>query len=309
MQTYTLREAALLLGLSRSVITRLVDSGFVTPERGPSREYRFSFQDLVLLRTAQGLKAAQITPRRIVSSLRRLREQLPEHLPLSGLRIGAIGNEVVVRDGGTPWHADSGQLLFDFELPAGDGPRVSASVRTLGPRLRPGVSTADPAPAPVPDTSIAAAANEADTAATADRWFHRAAQLEAGDAAAAEAAYRRAIAAAPQHADAYLNLGVLLGEQGRHAEAVALYRRGLKAGIGSALLHFNLAVALEDLHQPTAAAAAYEQCLALEPSMADAHFNLARLHDLQGQARLAIRHYSAYRRLKGSGAPRGPRGR
>jgi len=309
MRTYTLREAALLLGLSRSVITRLVDSGFVTPARGPRREYRFSFQDMVLLRTAQGLQAAQIAPRRIVQSLRRLRERLPENLPLSGLRIGAVGNEVVVRDGGTPWHADSGQLLFDFDLPAGNGPRASATVRMLGSRPRPGVSTADPAPAPVPDTSNATAANEADSAAAAERWFHRAVQLEARDAPAAEAAYRRAIAAAPRHADAYLNLGVLLGEQGRHAEAVSLYRQGLKAGIGSALLHFNLAVALEDLHQPTAAAAAYEQCLVLEPSMADAHFNLARLHDLHGQERQAIRHYSAYRRLKGSGVPRGPRGR
>jgi hypothetical protein len=309
MQTYTLREATLLLGLSRSVIARLVESGFVTPERGPRREYRFSFQDMVLLRTAQGLQAARITPRRIVSSLRRLRERLPEHLPLSGLRIGAVGSEVVVRDGGTPWDADSGQLLFDFELPAGDGPHASATVRTLGPRSRPGVSPQARDRAPPPEAAKGTADIDGDAADTADRWFDRAVQLEASDASAAEAAYRRAIEAAPRHADAYLNLGVLLGELGRHAEAVSLYRQGLAAGIGSALLLFNLAVALEDLDQPAAAATSYEQCLALEPSMADAHFNLARLHDLQGRARQAIRHYSAYRRLKGSGAPRGPRGR
>ena len=34
--------------------------GFVTPSRGKRREYRFSFQDVVLLRTAHSLQAAQI---------------------------------------------------------------------------------------------------------------------------------------------------------------------------------------------------------------------------------------------------------
>lgn len=298
MQTYTLRDAAGLLGLSRSVILRLVASGYVKPGRGPRREYRFSFPDMVLLRAAQGLQAAQIPSRHIVRSLRRLREHLPEQMPLTGLRIAAVGNEVVVRDGGAPWQADSGQLLFDFDPPANDGPRASASVSKLERRPLPGAAPEAPPASSAP--------LEADGAATADRCFQRAVRLEAHDSTAAEAAYRCAIAAAPRHADAHLNLGVLLGDQQRHAEAVALYRQGLDSGIESALLHFNLAVALEDLGQPAAAAAAYEQCLALDPTMADAHFNLARLHDLNGRARQAIRHYSAYRRLKGS---RGPQGR
>ena len=55
MQTYTLRNLQAMLGLSRGVITGLVDAGFVTPTRGKRREYRFSFQDVVLLRTAYGL--------------------------------------------------------------------------------------------------------------------------------------------------------------------------------------------------------------------------------------------------------------
>jgi len=41
-----------MLGLSRSAIVRLVESGFVKPGRGPRRAYVFSFQDVVLLRTA-----------------------------------------------------------------------------------------------------------------------------------------------------------------------------------------------------------------------------------------------------------------
>lgn len=268
MQTYTLRDVAGLLGLSRSVILRLVASGYVKPGRGARREYRFSFPDMVLLRAAQGLQAAQIPSRHIVRSLRRLREHLPEQMPLTGLRIAAVGNEVVVRDGGAPWQADSGQLLFDFEAPA---------------------------QAVVSGTVLALRA----TRAPAEDWFRRGVELERSDPAGAEAAYRRAIEAAPASADAYLNLGVLLGEAGRHAEAAALYRQGLRRCPGEALLHFNLGVALEDLQQFDAAISAYEGCLAIDSAMADAHFNAARLHDQLGRAKRAIRHYSAYRRLRG----------
>lgn len=268
MQTYTLRDVAGLLGLSRSVILRLVASGYVKPARGPRREYRFSFPDMVLLRTAQGLQAAQIPSRRIVRSLRRLREHLPAQMPLTGLRIAAVGNEVVVRDGGTPWQADSGQLLFDFDAPAQATPSgtVSSLRRLAAP---PGAD-----------------------------WFRRGVELERTDPAGAEAAYRQAIEKAPEVADAYLNLGVLLGEAGRPSEAAAVYRLGLLRCPGEALLHFNLGVALEDLQQFDAAIAAYEACLAIDTGMADAHFNAARLHDQLGRAKRAIRHYSAYRRLR-----------
>ena len=59
MQTYTLRGIQSMLGLSRGVIAGLIAAGFVTPSRGTRNEYRFSFQDVVLLRTAHSLQAAQ----------------------------------------------------------------------------------------------------------------------------------------------------------------------------------------------------------------------------------------------------------
>lgn len=291
--SYSLSEATALLGLSRSVIVRLVASGYVKPARGPRGEYRFSFADMVLLRTARGLQAAQIPPRRILHSLRRLRESLPAQVPLTGLRIAAIGNEVVVRDGGAPWRADSGQLLFDFDVAPG-----TALVRELR----------GPTPASSPESAVAVSAPSAaaataspaaqDHAAGGSPWFERAVALEVHDVAAAEAAYRQAIVAAPALADAYLNLGVLLGEAGRNAEAAAVYREGLVHCPGEPLLHFNLGVVFEDLRRFDEAAQAYEACLALDATQADAHFNLARLHDQAGRQRQAIRHYSAYRRLR-----------
>lgn len=291
-QTYSLREISALLGLSRAVIGGLVAAGFVTPARGERGELRFGFQDLVLLRTAHELRNARIPPRRILAQLRRLRAALPAEVPLSGLRIAAVGGDVVVREGGGAWAVKSGQrLLFDVEpqaAPADEGaaeprPVVRAFVR---PGAKPAAATAEPSPP---------------TAEPAIDWFARAVELEARDPAAARAAYRRAIEARPESADAYLNLGVLLADAGAFDEAVAIYTSGLVNCPGEPLLHFNLAVALEDAGDTGGALRAYAAALALDPQLADAHFNAARLHDRLGHSTLAIRHYSAYRRLTGDG--------
>lgn len=268
MQTYTLRAIQSMLGISRAVINGLIAAGFVTPARGRRGELRFSFQDVVLLRTAHNLQQAHIPPRKILRSLQRLRTTLPAELPLTGLRISAVGNEVAVQHGAARWQADSGQLLFDFEVRPAAG-----SVAFLAP------------------SSAAAVESAVDC-------FDRALALESVDKAAAEAAYRQALEQAPDYLDPYLNLGVMLGEAGRTAEAVALYRQALRHFPDEPLLHFNLAVALEDVGEAAAALACYEACLRRAPQFADAHYNAARLHEAQGQPEQAIRHYSAYRRLQ-----------
>jgi tetratricopeptide (TPR) repeat protein len=267
---YTLRSIEQMLGLSRSVVTGLVQAGFVAPVRGPRNEYRFSFQDVVLLRTAYHLRAAKVPPRRLLRSLKQLKAKLPAALPLSGLRITAIGNDVAVRDGESHWEAATGQLLMDFEVAS-----IEGSVSILQRETTAHDQPPDPA-----------------------ALFDRGAAMESTDKAAAEAAYRQALALAPDHADAYLNLGAMMCEDGRCEEAVVLYDQALTHCPNEPLLHFNRAVALEDQQREREALAAYERCLALDPALADAHYNAARLHEQLGQPQRALRHYSAYRRLQ-----------
>ena len=81
MQTYSVRDIERVLHLSRSTIRGLIDVGFVTPTRGPRREYRFSFQDLIVLRAARALIQAKVSRRRIRRSLEDLRKHLPETMP------------------------------------------------------------------------------------------------------------------------------------------------------------------------------------------------------------------------------------
>ena len=269
--TYTIRGIQEMLGLSRGVIAGLIASGFVTPTRGKRNEYRFTFRDVVVLRTAVDLQAAKIPPRRILGALRKLRTTLPAELPLSGLRISAVGNDVTVREGRSQWHAESGQMVMDFEVQPSSG-NVSFLQR------------APARAAPVPPDAAA--------------WFRRAEALEASDRGAAESAYRRVLEIDPAHADAYLNLGALLCEDGRPGEAIAIYDQALRTKPHEPLLHYNRAIALEDTGNATAALASYHVALRLAPDLADAHYNAARLHQQLGDAKQAVRHFNAYRRLQ-----------
>jgi tetratricopeptide (TPR) repeat protein len=268
--SFSLRRVQQLLGLSRGVLSGLIDAGFVTPSRGARQQLRFSLQDLMLLRTAHALQAGQIPPRKIVGALTRLRASLPAELPLTGLRLSAVGADVAVRDRSGHWAAESGQLLMDFDVAP-----VGGSVAFLAPAA----ATDDP-----------------------QRWFEQAESIEAADAPGAEAAYRQALALDPSHEAAYLNLGALLCDAQRCEEAVDLYSQAIQHCPDSPLIHFNRAIALEDQGGLAAAVASYERCLELDPSLADAHYNTGCLLEKLGDGRGALRHFSAYRRLE-RGAP------
>jgi tetratricopeptide (TPR) repeat protein len=271
MSAYSFRDVERLLGLSRPVVQGFVDAGFVAPHRGERNELRFSFQDLILLKTAQGLATVKVPPRRIKQALTRLRAELPESVPLSGVRISAVGARVVVQQGASQWQADSGQYLLDLGAP-------SSSIADVG--------DVEPLPQPV--------ARGDDSA---EHWFVRAGELEASDASGAEAAYRRAIERQRDFLAAYVNLGCMLQAHGQPAPAERAYRDAIDQLPDEPLLHFNLGTALEDLKRTREAALAYEHAIALDPAFADAHYNLARLYEAQGHPQEAIRHLASYRRL------------
>ena len=60
MHQYGVRDVEKLLRLPRSTIRALIAAGFVSPARGPRKTWLFSFQDLIVLRTAQALAAAKV---------------------------------------------------------------------------------------------------------------------------------------------------------------------------------------------------------------------------------------------------------
>jgi len=264
---YSIRDVQRTLGLSRSMILGLVESRYVTPKIGPRRSYRFTFSDLVVMRTAQELIEAKLPARQVSHTLKRLRKQLPEDVPFGGLRIRAAGDRIVVQEGARQWEARSGQYLLDLAVSAEDGELCM-------------LPTAKPA------------------GGSAEQWFARACEMEDEGDAGAVAAYERAIDADPSFADAFVNLGRLLHQQGRLSEAEAVYRRGISQCQSDALLRYNLGVLLDEMGRQPAALQVYREALALQDDFADCHYNIALLYEASGHTRAALRHLNAYRRLQ-----------
>jgi tetratricopeptide (TPR) repeat protein len=270
---YTTRDVASLLGLTEGQIRSYARAGFFTPERGPRNEYRFDFQDLVLLRTAAALVRARVPARRIARALATLRDELPRGRSLTELRITAVGDDIVVSDGGAPWEPESGQFHIDFDIG-----EFAASVEPLA-------------------RGVAARAEEESRGErSADEWYALAIELEAVSIIEAARAYMQAIDADPSHSDARVNLGRLYHEDGQLEDAEEQYRAALDAS-DNAVAAYNLGLILEERREIIEAIGAYEHALAIDNHLADAHYNLARLYETTGDARMAIQHFSAYRTL------------
>jgi len=264
-------EVTRILGITPARVRALVRVGLCRPLRR-GRNYRFRFQDVVVLRAAHELMRKRVPAARVRRALARLARELPDERPVSGLRIFADGRHVAVRDGGTVWQPETGQVLLDFD------------VQSLADKV------AEIRDAPRAQERRRAAAREELDAAI---------ELEEADTYQARRAYERALELDPELVDAWVNLGRLAHEAGDPREALRLYGQAISLAPEDALIHFNMAVALEDVQGTSPALSHYQRALELDPSFADAHYNLAGLYEQLGRETDALRHYHAYKKLTG----------
>ena len=272
VRPYSTRQVTELLGISPARVRSLARREFLTPSRNEQGQLRFSFQDLVLLRTANGLLEAGIQPRRVWRALRAARARLPADQPLSSVRVLADGQRVLIRERDTAWEPESGQTILAF------------AVQDLAARVAPLV--------------MAAAPQARVRANTSGEWFELALEFDhVGAAEDAEAAYREAIALDGAHVNARVNLGRLLHNRRAYRQAEELYRDALGIDPGSAIAAFNLGVVLEDQGALQEAMETYRHALSVDPTLPDVHYNLARLYEQQGDRQAALRHFASFRDL------------
>ena len=270
MPAYSTREVAELARLPARRLRRWARAGLVKPVKDGRGRWRWSFQDLAVLRAAGRLLEADVSASRVARTLALLREQLPAGKPLSAVRILVLGDRVVVRDRLSVWEPESGQRALDFDL--------RAMGRQMAPQLH--------------------RRRLAEEESSADELYQAALDLElAGRGEEAREAYERVLQRDPKLVAARINLGRLLHGTGRLTEAESLYRAALEQDPGNAVAAFNLAVALEDQGRHEDAARAYRIALQADDRYADAHYNLSRLLEGQGDMRGALRHLSCFRRL------------
>ena len=278
---YRTREVAELVGIKPRSIRHFVERGLLIPARGPRGEYRFSFRDLVLLRTAKGLLDADVSSRKALAALAKL---LAKSLagPLAGsketvgamdgkaltaMRIFADGDSVVVREDDALWDAETGQGRFAF-ADAGSG-----EVRRLTARdERNEDSTAD---------------------FDSDDWYNLGLDFEEVEPTRAPAAYRRAISLNPENADAHVNLGRLFQVLGDLKRAKRHYERALAAVAAHQLAFYNLGTVFDELDELDSALDYYRRA----PNVPDAHYNQARIFEMRGDQLAFARHMREYKAL------------
>ena len=270
MHAYHAKDLKRLCGLPASQIRALARAGHIQPVKRRGRLH-YGFQDLVVLRTASALRAANISSQRINRTLQKLREALPTGAALNQMSLTALGNTIAIREGPTLRESDSGQYALALEIIETKG-ELHVIIRH--------------------DAAVL-------TDNSADDCFAKALALEETDAQAAYAAYEACLHADPSHTEARINLGRLLHLAGRLADAEQIYRAAHRA---EAFLAFNLAVLLEDLDRQSDAILSYREALALDPQLADAHFNLARLYEGIQDEKASLRHLLAYRRMTDQGS-------
>ncbi len=268
MKGYSTQDVAELLNLPRETIREIARSGIIDPERTTQNHYRFSFQDIVILRTAGELLSAGVRKATINKSLIRMKRRLPPERSLSSFRIAGDGGAVVILEDDRVLNAESGQIHFNFA--------VAELAGTVAPLAK-------------------QAAEEAESRdhLSSDDWFDLGVDLEAVSPEDAPAAYLRALELDPYHSDAHVNIGRLLQEAGDYLAAQDHYEQALDTDPDNLLATFNLGTLLEDMGRIDEAISVYKQA----SSFPDAHYNLSRLYELVGQHADALRHLKAYRSL------------
>jgi Flp pilus assembly protein TadD len=103
-------------------------------------------------------------------------------------------------------------------------------------------------------------------------------QMEAGDVTNAEACFRTAVQIAPDFAEAYANLGLLLDRQNITEAAECCYRRSIELNPAYSETHLNLGALLANGKKFKEAEAAYRQAIALRPSSPVGWSNLGVLY-------------------------------
>jgi tetratricopeptide (TPR) repeat protein len=259
-ERFTRREFLRLLDVSDKQLSYWEKLRLVTPQ-GSGADKFYDFRDLISLRTAKQLIEKGVSANRLRRAMVALNEKLSHaEAPLTELRILSNGRDVIVERDGARLEPISGQFVLNF-----DTRELSDKVRVM-PERKP------------------------------EDWFALAQQYESDPEARGRAidAYKRVLAANPQHVDALINLGMLFYEQGQLEEAADSFRRAVAVSAESEVAHFNLGSVLEELGQLEHARQHLRIAVRLDPDHADAHYNLAFVCDKLGAALEARQHWQAY---------------
>ena len=288
IELYSIRDVARILAVQESRLRYWMQTGFVGPTVRKGGRFYYTFCDLVAVKAAKDLLAAELPLQKARKAVESLKKVLPNDTnPHSKLRVCSDGETIVALKDDVAFEPISGQVVMAFTLPSFS--EHIAEVLAM-PRVDPS------APQEVTD-----APTEANGGTTAYRHFVEAcAAMDRGDTETAEHLFRQAIDLEPHMAAALTNLGNLVYRQGELDEARRLYDRALEHDPNQPEARYNLANLLEDLGETDLAIAELRKVCAAAPKFADAHYNLGLMLAQVGGTSQAKQYLERYLELDGA---------
>jgi tetratricopeptide (TPR) repeat protein len=285
IELYSIRDVARILAVQESRLRYWMQVGFVGPTVRKGGRFYYTFCDLVAVKAAKDLLAADIPLQRVRKAVESLRKALPNDThPTSRMRVCSDGNTIVALADDVAFEPVGGQVVMAFTLPS-FGEHISDVLAM--PRVDPS------APQEITDSPT-----EANGGTTAYRMFVEACAAEdRGEIELAEHLFRQAIDLEPNMAAALTNLGNLVYRQGEVEEARKLYERAIEHDPTQPEARYNLANTLEDLGEIELAVAELRKVCAAAPDFADAHYNLGLLLAQLGGTSQARQHLERYLEL------------
>jgi tetratricopeptide (TPR) repeat protein len=291
IELYSIRDVSRILAVQEARLRYWMQTGFVGPTVRKGGRFYYTFTDLVAVKSAKDLLAANVSLQAARKAVESLKKILPgDTHPASKLRLCSDGQTIVALADDIAFEPIGGQVVMAFSL-ASFGEHVSEVLAM--PRVDPNARRDPNAPIAIEDSPT-----EANGGTTAYRHFVEAcAAMDRGELQTAEHLFRQAVDLEPNMAAALTNLGNLVYRQAEHDEARRLYERALDHDPLQAEARYNLANLLADAGETELAIAELRRVCAACPEFADAHYNLGLMLASVGGAAQAKKHLERYLEL------------
>jgi DNA-binding transcriptional MerR regulator len=260
--TFSTRAAARILAVSPYRIRYWVKRRLILPAAQSGRNYRFAFNDLIVMRVAKEL----LTRRRHLEGVQRCfdraRAMLEPGRPVTALKLVNDDGQIVVSGAGLLIEAESGQLQLDFRARRAAG-KVEDS---FGP-------------------------------ARARERFEEARRIAERDPLRALTIYSELVGREPGNFEAHMRLAAMLEREGDLRGALRHLLGAATIVPASAEVHMKLGALYRRQDEDQPALRSFLRALECDPTLVEAHRNVAELYGAAGRRRDAQKHLNAIHRL------------
>ena len=269
LNCFSTRDASNILGIKTGRLRYWKRIGLVTPSNLKKGRRCYGFQDLICLKTAQGLVAQGLQATQMRNGVESLKKKFPGFDNyLANKRVYVFGSHAIIRHKDRLIEPQSGQLLFEFDL--------DDFAEEVEHRIK-----------------------HFESEKTAEGWFQEGLRYDSSKDTypLALKAYQKAVELDPNFADAYVNMGNIYYRQELFVDAERCYRLAITCDPDHAEAYYNLGNTLDELDCTQEAGDCFQKSLEKDPNFSDAHYNLAATCEKLTLWEAACTHWKGYLNL------------